>query len=186
MSDSVQPHRRQPTRLLRPLDSPGKNTGVGCHFLLQCMNMKSESEVTHSGPTLHDPMDCSLPSSSVHGVLQVRVLEWDAIAFSPPSVLLVSNFLGKVPKSEQFKYASRLKERKYSAYSKKATCYNYPCIYWLSLTPHIVINKLYFKYGIINHSYKEVIMITFSCIVLSSLQKALKSIVSFLSLQMMP
>ena len=61
MSDSVWPHRRQPTRLPRPWDSPGKNTGVGCHFLLQCMNVKSESEVTQSCPTLCDPMDCSLP-----------------------------------------------------------------------------------------------------------------------------
>ena len=82
MSDSVRPHRRQPTRLPRPWDSLGKNTGVGCHFLLQCMNVKSESEVTQSCPTLGDPMDCSLPGSSVHGICQVRVLEWGAIAFS--------------------------------------------------------------------------------------------------------
>ena len=82
MSDSVQPHRRQPTRLPRPWDSPGKNTGVGCHFLLQCMKVKSESEVTQSCPTLSDPMDCSLPGSSVHGIFQARVLEWGAIAFS--------------------------------------------------------------------------------------------------------
>ena len=60
MSDSVQPHRWQPTRLPRPWDSPGKNTGVGCHFLLQCMKVKSESEVAQSCPTLSDPMDCSL------------------------------------------------------------------------------------------------------------------------------
>ena len=52
-----------------PWDSPGKNTGVGCHFPLQCMNVKSESEVAQSCPTLHDPMDCSLPGSSVHGIL---------------------------------------------------------------------------------------------------------------------
>ena len=82
MSDSVQPHRRQPNRLLCPRDSPGKNTGEGCHFLLQCMKVKSESEVTQSCPTLTDPMDYSLPGSSVHGILQVRVLEWVAIAFS--------------------------------------------------------------------------------------------------------
>ena len=67
MSDSVQPHRRQPIRLPRPWDSPGKKTGVGCHFLLQCMKIKSESEVAQSCPTLSDPMDCSLPGSSVHG-----------------------------------------------------------------------------------------------------------------------
>ena len=82
MSDSVQPHRWQPTRLPRPWDSPGKNTGVGCHFLLQCMKMKSESEVTQSCPTLSNPMDCSPPGSSIHGIFQARVLKWGAIAFS--------------------------------------------------------------------------------------------------------
>ena len=70
MSDSVRPHRRQPTRLCRPWDFPGKNTGVGCHFLLLFMKMKSESEVTESCPTLSDPMDCSLPGSSIHGIFQ--------------------------------------------------------------------------------------------------------------------
>ena len=75
MSDSVRPHRRQPTRLPCPWDSPGKNTGVGCHFLLQCMKVKSESEVAQSScPTLSDPMDCSLPDSSAHGIFQARVL----------------------------------------------------------------------------------------------------------------
>ena len=82
MSDSVRPHRRQPIRLPRPWDSPGKNTGVGCHFLLQCMKETSESEVAQSCPTLRDPMDCSLPGSSIHGIFQARVLEWGAIAFS--------------------------------------------------------------------------------------------------------
>ena len=82
VSDSVRPQRRQATRLPRPWDSPGKNTGVGCHFLLQCMKVKSESEVTQSCPTLSDPMDCSLPGSSVHGIFQARVLEWGAISFS--------------------------------------------------------------------------------------------------------
>ena len=82
MSDSVQPHRWQPTRLPHPWDSLGKNTGVGCHFLLQCMKVKSESEVAQSCPTLSDPMDCSLPGSSIHGICQARVLEWGAIAFS--------------------------------------------------------------------------------------------------------
>ena len=82
MSDSVQPHRRQPTRLPRPWDSPGKNTGVGCHFLLQCRKVKSESEVAQSCPTPSDAMDCSLPGSSIHRTLQARVLEWGAIAFS--------------------------------------------------------------------------------------------------------
>ena len=82
MSDSVRPHRRQPTRLPRPWDSLGKNTGVGCHFLLQCVKVKSESEVAQSCPTPSDPMDCSLPGSSVHGVFQARGLVWGAIAFS--------------------------------------------------------------------------------------------------------
>ena len=82
MSDSVQPHRWQPTRLPHPWDSPGKNTGVGCHFLLQCMQVKSESEVAQSCPTLRNPMDSNLPGSSVHGIFQARVLEWGAIAFS--------------------------------------------------------------------------------------------------------
>ena len=72
----------QPTRLPRPWDSPGKNTGVGCHFLLQCMKVKSESEVAQSCLTLSDPMDCSPPGSSIHGIFQARVLEWGAIAFS--------------------------------------------------------------------------------------------------------
>ena len=84
MSDSVRPHRRQPTRLPHPWDSPGKNTKVGCHFLLQCMKVKSESEVAQSCLTLRDPMDCSLPGSLVQGILQARVLEWVAISFSIP------------------------------------------------------------------------------------------------------
>ena len=82
MSDSVRPQRQQPTRLPQPWDSPGKNTGVGCHFLLQCMKGKSESEVAQSCLALCDPMDCSLPGSSVHGIFQARVLEWVATAFS--------------------------------------------------------------------------------------------------------
>ena len=82
MSDSVRPHRLQPTRLPGPWDSPGKNTGGGCHFLRQCMKVQSESEVAQLGPTLRDPMDCSPPGSSVHGIFQARVLEWGAIAFS--------------------------------------------------------------------------------------------------------
>ena len=81
-SDSVQPHGLQPTRLLRPWDSPGKNTGVGCHFLLQCMKVESESEVAQLCLTLSDPMDCSLPGSYIHGIFRATVLEWGAIAFS--------------------------------------------------------------------------------------------------------
>ena len=80
----------------RPWDSPGKNTGVGCHFLLQCMKVKSESEVSQSSPTLSDPMDCSPPGSSVYGIFQARVLEWGAIAFSeeiPISTYIVAKRL---------------------------------------------------------------------------------------------
>ena len=82
------PRRPQPTRLPRTWDSLGKNTGVGCHFLLQCMKVKSENEVTQSCPTLSDPMDCSPPGSSVHGIFQARVLEWGAIAFSGMIMLI--------------------------------------------------------------------------------------------------
>ena len=81
MSDSVRPYRQQPTRLPSPWDSPSKNTRVGCHFLLQCMKVKSESKVVQPCPTLRNPMDCSLPGSPVHGIFQARVLELGAIAF---------------------------------------------------------------------------------------------------------
>ena len=80
VSDSVRPRRQQPTRLPCPWDSPGKNTGVGCHFLLQCRKVKSESEVAQSCPTLSNPMDCSPPGSSIHGIFQARALEWGATA----------------------------------------------------------------------------------------------------------
>ena len=82
VSDSVRPHRQQPTRLPHPWDSAGKSTGVGCHFLLQCIKVKSEREVAQLCPTLRDPIDGSLPGSSAHGIFQARVLEWGAIAFS--------------------------------------------------------------------------------------------------------
>ena len=91
MSDSVRPHRWQPTRLPHPWDSPGKNTGVGCHFLLQCMKVKSESEVAQSCPTLHNLMDCSLLGSSTRGIFQARVLEWGAIAFSNEVLVNLKN-----------------------------------------------------------------------------------------------
>ena len=82
VSDSVQPQRWQPTRLPRSWDSPGKNTGVGCHFPLQCMKVKSERQAAQSCPTLSNPMDCSPPDFSIHGIFQAKVLEWGAIAFS--------------------------------------------------------------------------------------------------------
>ena len=78
----MQPHRRQPTRLLCPWDSPGNNTRVGCYFLLQCMKLKSESEVAQLCSTVCDPMACSLPGSSIPGIFQARILEWGAITFS--------------------------------------------------------------------------------------------------------
>ena len=87
MSDSVRPQRRHPIRLPRPGYSPGKNTGVGCHFLLQCRKV----EVAQLCPTLSDPTDCSLPGSSVHGIFQARVLEWGAIAFSNREVQTDAN-----------------------------------------------------------------------------------------------
>ena len=100
MSDSVRPHRRQPTRLPHPRDSTGKNTGVGCHFLLQCMKVKSETEVAQSCLTPSDPMDCSPPGSSVHGIFQARVLEWGCHCFlqlSPARYPQTLNRNGKMP-----------------------------------------------------------------------------------------
>ena len=97
---SLQSHRRQSTRLPCPWDSPGKNTGVGCHFLLQCMKVKSESEVAQLCPTLSDPMDCSPPGSSVHGMLQARGLEWGAIAFSEPLLAAIKESLHPTTKTQ--------------------------------------------------------------------------------------
>ena len=104
----MRPHRRQPSRLLCPWDSPGKNTGVGCHFLLQCMKMKSESEVTPSCPTLWDPMDCSLPCSSAHRIFQARVLEWVATAFSVRSYEPCENLI-LVPGERKWKSLCHLR-----------------------------------------------------------------------------
>ena len=78
----MRPQRRQPTRLPHPWDSPGRNTGVGCHFLLQCMKVKSQSEVAQSCPTLSDPMDCSLPGSSVHGFSRQEC--WSGVPLPSP------------------------------------------------------------------------------------------------------
>ena len=91
----MRPHRWQPIRLHCPWNSPGKNTGVGCHFLLQCRKVKSESEVTQSCPTLSDPMDCSPPGSSLLGIFQARVLEWGAIAFSTQCCVILTFFYFK-------------------------------------------------------------------------------------------
>ena len=93
----------KPTRLPRPWDSPGKNTGVGCHFLLQCMKVKSESEVAQSCPTLSSSMDCSLPGSSAHGIFQARVLEWGATAFSREHSLEVKFMISVYPISREIR-----------------------------------------------------------------------------------
>ena len=93
MSDSVWPHRWQPIRLPFPGILQAKNTGVGCHFLLQCVKVKSESEVVQSCPTLSDPMDCSLPGFSIHGIFQARVLEWGAIDFSYSPTNLITTLI---------------------------------------------------------------------------------------------
>ena len=121
MSDSVRPHRRQPIRLLCPWDSPGNNTGVGCQFLLQCMKVKDASKVAQSCPTLSDPMDCSPPGSSIHGIFQAGVLECVAIAFSPYPIFNVSFFFSLslfIFPNRHFipfyqKISSNLKENKY-------------------------------------------------------------------------
>ena len=93
MSDSVRPQRRQPTRLPRPWDSPSMNTGVDCYFLLQCMKVKRESEAAQLCLILSDPMECSLPGSSIHGIFQARALEWVATAFSMLKLLYTCNFV---------------------------------------------------------------------------------------------
>ena len=92
VSDSVQPHRQQPTRLPSPWDSPGKNSGVGCHFLLQCVKVKSESEVAQSCLTVSNPMDCSLPGSSVHGIFQARY--WSGVPYSNICFQLICELKG--------------------------------------------------------------------------------------------
>ena len=90
MSDSVRPHRRQPIRFPHPWDSPGKTNGVGWHFLLQCIKVKSESEVTQSCLTLRDPMDCSLPGSSVHGIFQAEYWSGLPLSLSWPKLLSIA------------------------------------------------------------------------------------------------
>ena len=89
MSDSAQPHRRQPTSLRCPWDSPGKNTGVDCRFFLQCIIEKSENEVAQSCLTLRVPMDCSLPGSSTHGIFQAKVHSYHQIGKTVPNTQVV-------------------------------------------------------------------------------------------------
>ena len=92
MSNSVQPHRRQPTRLPRPWDSPGKNTGVGCHFLLQCMKVKSESEAAQSCPTCSDPRDCSLPGSKGFS----RQEYWSGMLLPSPIYVYITSLIASI------------------------------------------------------------------------------------------
>ena len=143
MSDSVRPHRLQPTRLPHPWDSPGKNIGVGCHFLLQCMKVKSESEVTRSCLTLSDPMDCSLPGSSVHGIFQARVLEWGTIAFSilnatfkknhlQGSFYFLSSLFSKTTTLCSLKILIFLMLRSLFKEAELCTCLLYDSIVWVS------------------------------------------------------
>ena len=94
----------QPTRLPRPWDCPGKKTGVGCHFLLQGMKLKSESEVESEAAqsTLSNPLDCSPPGSSVHGIFQAKVLEWVPIALPPASLQITRYCRGyRAPEQNQ-------------------------------------------------------------------------------------
>ena len=136
VSDSVRPHRRQPARLPRPWDSPVRNTGVGCHFLLQCRKVKSEREVAQSCPTLSDPMDCSLPGSSIRGIFQARVLEWGAIAFSrlPLSRCIIGrDGTGSLEKQTaesgvDFLQSRPLKRREYHPAHKSTRSLRAPCL----------------------------------------------------------
>ena len=128
-------HRQQPTMLPCPWDSPGKNTEVGCHFLLQCMKVKSESEVSQSCPTLCDPMDCSLPGSSTHGIFLARVLEWGAIAFSE-----ISSWLSLIIKMGKLR--SREKEWPVSARVKSPShlrCSQESLV--VDIGPHLVASQ---------------------------------------------
>ena len=114
VSDSVRPQRRQPARLPRPRDSPGQNTGVGCHVLLQCRKVKSESEVTQSCLTLRDPMDCSPPGSSTHAIFQARE------ACTTLVDLLILTYFGK-------KYLSTIRKRPWMIYKLSERCPDYRC-----------------------------------------------------------
>ena len=137
MSNSVRPHRWQPTRLPCPWDSPGMNTGAGCHFLLQCMKVKSESEVSQSCLTLSDPMHCSPPGSSVHGIFQARVLERGAIAFSKYITLEFANFKKPSPGSQH------LEDRMLSSFCRDFAVYGMFCRHKMLLVNWHLISFLF-------------------------------------------
>ena len=138
---TLRPHRRQPTRLPHPWDSPGKNTGVGCHFLLQRMKVKSQSEVAQSCPTLSNPMDCSPPGSSIHGILQARVLEWGAIAFSmsEPLVLGYLSFEPSQTYGGSYGVIPFLQGAAWEEINMHAPFTNIPSSLWLSLQFSLLI-----------------------------------------------
>ena len=140
MSDSVRPHRQQPTRLPCPGDSPGKNTEVGCHFLLQCMKVKSESEVIQSCLTLSDPMDWRPPGFSVHGIFQARVLEWGAIAFSVklPYDLVIA-FLVFFPRENKWKLV--FTQKPVQEFHRSFIYYS-----WKLEIPHLFISRWMIKH----------------------------------------
>ena len=139
MSDSVRPHRRPPTRLPRPWDSPGKNTGVGCHFLLQCMKLKTESEVAQSCLTLRDPIDCSPPGSSTDEIFQARALAWIAIA-----IALGDCYLEQKSQLHQDIMDQRTRKQEnnknHLKYKNQIKTYKNKCFSWLT-----VINTLLLK-----------------------------------------
>ena len=153
MSDSVRPQRQQPTRLPCPWDSPGKNTGVGCHFLLQRMTVKSEREVAQSCPTPSDPMDCSLPGSSVHGIFQARVLEWGAIAFSLFSLSLFNSCF------RVFFFLFHLA----SGFSQRWFCclLLFLCMAWVTLSYFIACHNFPRKPGILGSTLQQLWILTF-------------------------
>ena len=140
MSDSVRPHRQMPTRLPSPWDSPGKNTGVGCHFLLQCRKVKSESEVVQSCLTLSRPMDCSLPDSSIHGISRQEY--WSGVPLpSPVSILVVPNSFPSFPWNP-LQLDSGPRDNQYSSFccqwnSSQSSCYSSYLIAALIVNPFL-------------------------------------------------
>ena len=123
-----------------PWDSPGKNTGVGCHFFLQCMKVKSESEVAQSCPTLSDPMDYSLPDSSVRGISQSRVLEWGVIAFFVLTCyLLTTSFFRKYDQFNSYEHVMKTHQVRLM----KIDWWNGRD--WLILNLKIILRNIFFK-----------------------------------------